>query len=70
VDEIQQSAQLLAEEIRLLEREVELKEGLPHLYGMPWYEWAWDFFTTENRSGVFVRGEPDLQEFDADQEVY
>jgi phage terminase large subunit-like protein len=49
VDELNKTAELLAEEIRLLECEVELKEGLPHLYGMPWFEWAWDFFTTENR---------------------
>lgn len=38
----------LLEEERLLEAEIELKEGLPHLYGFPWYEWAWDFFTTTN----------------------
>jgi phage terminase large subunit-like protein len=49
VQEINKTAELLAEEVRLLEYEVELKEGLPHLYGMPWYEWAWDFFTSENR---------------------
>ena len=42
-------AALLAEELRLLEAEVELKEGLPHLYGMPWYEWADDFFHARNR---------------------
>ncbi len=36
------------EEILLLEAEVQLKEGLPHLHGFPWYEWAWDFFTTTN----------------------
>ena len=42
---------ILAEEVRLLEAEVELKEGLPHLYGMPWYPWAYDFFTMENRLG-------------------
>lgn len=42
-------ASLLAEEIRILEAEVELKEGLPHLYGMPWYAWAKDFFDSVNR---------------------
>ncbi len=47
--EIDKTAEYLAEEIRILEAEVELKEGLPYLYGMPWFEWAWDFFTTENR---------------------
>lgn len=40
---------LLRQEVALLEAELALKEGLPHLYGMPWYAWAWDFFTTENR---------------------
>lgn len=49
MSDLDKTAELLAEEIRLLEAEVELKEGLPHLYGMPWYAWAWDFFTTENR---------------------
>ena len=34
--------------------EAELKETLlqvelPHLYGFPWYEWAWDFFTSQNK---------------------
>jgi phage terminase large subunit-like protein len=38
----------LLEEEKLLEAEIELKEGLPHLYGFPWYEWAWDFFTSMN----------------------
>ncbi len=49
--ELDKTAELLAEEIRILEAEVELKEGLPHLYGMPWYPWAYDFFTMENRLG-------------------
>lgn len=42
-------ARLLAEEAALLEAELELKEGLPHLYGLPWFSWAYDFFTTENK---------------------
>ena len=44
------------EEIALKKRELELmraqldrQEGLPHLYGYNWYQWAWDFFTSKNR---------------------
>jgi phage terminase large subunit-like protein len=43
------NAELMAEEAALLQAEVELAEGLPHLYGFPWYEWAHDFFETRNR---------------------
>lgn len=39
----------LEERIRLLEQEKALKDGLPHLYGFPWYQWAWDFFVSRNR---------------------
>lgn len=35
--------------IRLLEQQKSMEEGLPHLYGWPWYQWAWDFFTSTNR---------------------
>jgi phage terminase large subunit-like protein len=44
-----EESKLLLEEVTLLEAELELKEGLPHLYGMPWYSWAIDFFETQNR---------------------
>lgn len=44
-----EEVRLLAEEAALLEAELELKEGLPHLYGLPWYSWAYDFFNTENK---------------------
>ena len=30
----------------------ELKEGLPHLYEMGWYQWAWDFFKSTNRMNL------------------
>lgn len=32
-----------------LEKQLWLKEGLPHLYGLGWYQWAWDFFETDKR---------------------
>lgn len=35
-------------ELRRLE-ELEKKEGLPHLHGFKWYEWAWKFYTSSNR---------------------
>lgn len=32
----------------LLEQKIKLKEGLPHLYGFPWYAWARKFFESTN----------------------
>jgi phage terminase large subunit-like protein len=37
------------ERIRLLEREKEIKDNLPHLYGWPWYKWAHEFFDSTAR---------------------
>jgi phage terminase large subunit-like protein len=34
----------LAAEADLLRRKIELQEGLPFLYGWPWYTWAHEFF--------------------------
>jgi phage terminase large subunit-like protein len=34
----------LAAEAEILKRKVALQEGLPHKYGWPWYQWAWEFF--------------------------
>ena len=31
--------------LELLQRKEELQSELPHLYGWPWYKWAWEFFT-------------------------
>lgn len=45
----QNDKDLLVEEEQLLKAQVELAEGLPHLHGLPWYEWAFDFFETQNR---------------------
>lgn len=31
------------------QKELELREGLPFLFGWPWYQWAWDFFHSTNK---------------------
>ncbi len=36
-------------ELAVLEKKVKLKEGLPHLYGMPLYAWAYSFYISTNR---------------------
>jgi hypothetical protein len=39
------------EELKRIEaREKARKEKLPHLYGMPWYQWAWEFRESRNRN--------------------
>lgn len=45
---------LKLEQEKLLQEKLKLKQGLPHLYGMNWYEWAWDFFKTENHEAFLV----------------
>lgn len=35
-------------QLQLKKKELELKEGLPHLYGYPWYPWAREFFESTN----------------------
>ena len=42
-------AALRREELALLEQEERLREGLPFLYGWPWYKWAHEFFESTNR---------------------
>jgi hypothetical protein len=37
------------QQIALLRQKIQLAEGLPHLWGMSWYQWAWDFFQSTNR---------------------
>lgn len=39
----------IKERIRILEDQKAMQEGLPHLYGWPWYSWAWSFFNSRNR---------------------
>jgi phage terminase large subunit-like protein len=34
----------LARQVELKRQEIRLREGLPYLYGWPWYTWAWEFF--------------------------
>ena len=29
-----------------------IRQNLPHLYGFPWYEWAWKFFTSTNKMNL------------------
>lgn len=41
---------------KLLKQEVELKTGLPHLWGMPWYKWAREFFESTNRINFLTAG--------------
>jgi hypothetical protein len=36
------------EKLRALEVRDQIRSGLPHLYGMKWYTWAYDFFESTN----------------------
>jgi len=29
-----------------------IRANLPHIYGWPWYSWAWDFFNSSNRMNL------------------
>lgn len=37
-------------EFERLSRLYEVQQGLPHLFGFPWYRWAKDFFDSENKA--------------------
>jgi hypothetical protein len=39
----------LQKEAQLLQKKIELQEGLPFLHGWPWYTWAWEFFNSQNK---------------------
>lgn len=41
------------DEVKELERMLRLKEGLPHLYGWPWYDWAKRAFDSTDRE-IFI----------------
>lgn len=41
-------------ELELMKLQLELQEGLPHLYGFKWYKWAREFFEEKNRDGMFL----------------
>lgn len=45
---------LLEEKRRLQLQQSQLKASLRHLYGMPWYRWAWDFFQSKNKYNFMV----------------
>jgi hypothetical protein len=40
------------EKIRLLEKKLELQEGLPFLHGWNWYPWAREFFESTNKTNL------------------
>ena len=40
--------------LELMEQKLALKEGLPHLYGFPWYPWAREFFESTNPTNFLV----------------
>lgn len=44
------------EELVKQKKEEEHKKLLPHLYGMPWYKWSWDFFNTEKKKAFIFAG--------------
>jgi len=43
-------AQLKREQLALMQHQQQRQDNLPHLYGMPWYDWAWEFFNNEKDS--------------------
>lgn len=47
---------LKAQELALLERQLEIKENLPHLYGLRWYSWQWNFFVSRNKVNLLTAG--------------
>jgi hypothetical protein len=38
--------------LQLLQEKKRIQDELPHLYGWPWYKWAWDFFNSTNRTNL------------------
>jgi hypothetical protein len=45
---------LKAQELALLERQLEIKECLPHLYGLRWYTWQWNFFVSRHKVNLLT----------------
>jgi len=45
---------LKEQKLHLLQEKLRLKEGLPHLYGWPWYKWAYDFFTCTDKMALLT----------------
>ncbi len=49
-----QREDLLRKKLRLLEEKISLQENLPHLYGLPMYQWQDEFFTTRNKNAFLT----------------
>lgn len=47
---------LKQQELLLLQKKLQMKAELPHLYGMPWYNWAHEYFTSKNRKCFLTAG--------------
>jgi hypothetical protein len=47
---------LKRKELAIYQEMLRIKQELPHLHGLPWYTWAWDFFTTANREAYLCAG--------------
>lgn len=45
---------LALDELEALEKKIELREGLPHLYGMKFYKWAREFFDSTEKECFLV----------------
>lgn len=40
--------------VKRLQQKAYMQQCLPHLYGFPWYQWAWEFFNSRNRFNFLV----------------
>lgn len=45
---------LQRQQLKLLQMQYDLEQGLPHLYGFPWYKWAKEFFESTNRENFLT----------------
>jgi phage terminase large subunit-like protein len=50
----QQSIEAKLKKLELLEARKKLRDGLPHLYGFPWYPWARKFHDSTNKDNFLV----------------
>lgn len=50
----QEQLQAKLARLELEKKKRAIEDGLPHLYGYPWYDWAWDFFKSENKDCFLV----------------
>lgn len=48
------SQESLLQRLAALEAQETREKSLPHIYGWPWYQWAWDFYTSTNRMCILV----------------